>query len=56
MVGGGGAEAAGVGLRGVGHTAVQWKCEADMSTEYRFGTTTVSCEGYDSPGVWHSPL
>ena len=35
---------------------VQWKCEADMSTEYRFGTTTVSCEGYDSPGVWHSPL
>ena len=29
----------------------QWRCEADLSTDVRLGSTTVSCEGYDSPGT-----
>lgn len=26
----------------------QWKCEASLPEEYSFGTTTVSCEGFES--------
>ena len=26
----------------------QWKCEAEMPIEYRFGRIRVSCEGYAS--------
>ncbi|KAI8929912.1 hypothetical protein BC831DRAFT_389569, partial [Entophlyctis helioformis] len=26
-----------------------WKCEADMDDYYRFGETTVACEGYAYP-------
>jgi len=28
---------------------VQWKCEADMDDSFRFGSITVSCEGYSYP-------
>ncbi|XP_065564078.1 store-operated calcium entry-associated regulatory factor-like [Artemia franciscana] len=28
---------------------VQWKCEADMSSDYRFGQMDVVCEGYRYP-------
>jgi hypothetical protein len=28
---------------------VQWRCEADMDTSYRFGAIRVSCEGYGHP-------
>jgi len=28
---------------------VQWKCEADLSKEVKFGETIVNCEGYNSP-------
>jgi store-operated calcium entry-associated regulatory factor len=28
---------------------VQWRCDADMSSDYRFGRVEVVCEGYDSP-------
>jgi len=27
-------------------TSVQWKCEADLNKQVKFGVTTVSCEGY----------
>eukprot|EP01088_Endostelium_zonatum_P003798 TRINITY_DN14983_c0_g1_i1.p1 TRINITY_DN14983_c0_g1~~TRINITY_DN14983_c0_g1_i1.p1 ORF type:complete len:300 (-),score=44.93 TRINITY_DN14983_c0_g1_i1:65-964(-) len=30
-------------------SGVQWKCEADMQSNYKFGNLRVSCEGYDSP-------
>jgi len=30
-------------------SGVQWKCEADMPSDYKFGNLRVSCEGYDSP-------
>ncbi|KAJ9093053.1 hypothetical protein QFC21_006546 [Naganishia friedmannii] len=29
---------------------VQWKCEADMPSNFRFGPVEVSCEGYSRPG------
>ncbi|KAJ9110934.1 hypothetical protein QFC20_002700 [Naganishia adeliensis] len=29
---------------------VQWKCEADMPSSFRFGPVEVSCEGYNRPG------
>ncbi|GHJ89017.1 hypothetical protein NliqN6_5419 [Naganishia liquefaciens] len=29
---------------------VQWKCEADMPSSFRFGPVEVSCEGYSRPG------
>eukprot|EP01090_Pellita_catalonica_P012961 TRINITY_DN2969_c0_g1_i2.p1 TRINITY_DN2969_c0_g1~~TRINITY_DN2969_c0_g1_i2.p1 ORF type:complete len:344 (+),score=18.31 TRINITY_DN2969_c0_g1_i2:43-1074(+) len=28
---------------------VQWECQADMPTKYKFGQISVSCEGYDYP-------
>lgn len=28
---------------------VQWECKADLGSSYRFGSTTVVCEGYDYP-------
>eukprot|EP00771_Trimastix_marina_P003988 gnl/Trimastix_PCT/712.p1 GENE.gnl/Trimastix_PCT/712~~gnl/Trimastix_PCT/712.p1 ORF type:complete len:366 (+),score=44.66 gnl/Trimastix_PCT/712:82-1098(+) len=28
---------------------IQWKCEAEVPSNYKLGQTTVSCEGYDSP-------
>jgi hypothetical protein len=28
---------------------VNWKCEASVDSQYRLGTTTVICEGYDYP-------
>ncbi|RUS15528.1 hypothetical protein BC938DRAFT_476912 [Jimgerdemannia flammicorona] len=28
---------------------VQWKCEADLPTEFRFGPLEVSCEGFEYP-------
>eukprot|EP00478_Filoreta_tenera_P001284 GABV01001302.1.p1 GENE.GABV01001302.1~~GABV01001302.1.p1 ORF type:complete len:151 (+),score=28.40 GABV01001302.1:161-613(+) len=28
---------------------VQWKCEAEMPEDYRFGAITVLCEGYRHP-------
>jgi hypothetical protein len=30
--------------------STQWKCEADLDQKYRFGTISVTCEGYDHPG------
>jgi hypothetical protein len=30
--------------------STQWKCEADMDEKYRFGTLSVTCEGYDHSG------
>ncbi|MDR3737716.1 MAG: hypothetical protein P4L40_01725 [Terracidiphilus sp.] len=27
----------------------QWKCSAELPSNLAFGTTTVSCEGYDGP-------
>lgn len=27
----------------------KWECKADMDNAYRFGETTVVCEGYDYP-------
>jgi len=30
-------------------SGVQWKCEADMPADHKFGNLRVSCEGYDSP-------
>ncbi len=27
----------------------QWKCEADLSTDVKFGEVDVSCEGYAYP-------
>eukprot|EP00007_Cunea_sp_BSH-02190019_P008541 CAMPEP_0174245482 /NCGR_PEP_ID=MMETSP0417-20130205/39216_1 /TAXON_ID=242541 /ORGANISM="Mayorella sp, Strain BSH-02190019" /LENGTH=329 /DNA_ID=CAMNT_0015325273 /DNA_START=57 /DNA_END=1042 /DNA_ORIENTATION=- len=40
-----------VQCRNVGHDGfdVQWRCEADMSDDFRFGRVTVVCEGFDSP-------
>jgi len=31
---------------------VQWKCETDLSSDYRLGETVVSCEGYNNRGSW----
>jgi len=28
---------------------IQWRCEADMDSSYRFGAIRVSCEGYNHP-------
>lgn len=28
---------------------IQWRCEADMDSAYRFGAIRVSCEGYNHP-------
>ncbi|XP_043915634.1 store-operated calcium entry-associated regulatory factor [Protopterus annectens] len=28
---------------------IQWECKTDMDTSYRFGTVSVSCEGFDYP-------
>jgi hypothetical protein len=28
---------------------VQWRCEADLDPDVKFGKVTVSCEGFDSP-------
>jgi len=25
---------------------IQWRCETDMPTDYRFGKTDISCEGF----------
>jgi hypothetical protein len=36
-----------VGSDGFGN--VQWECKADLDSTVRFGQTTVSCEGYNSP-------
>lgn len=36
-----------VGNDGTGN--VQWKCEAELDSNVRFGETTVNCEGYNYP-------
>ncbi|KAI8820192.1 uncharacterized protein EV422DRAFT_82306 [Fimicolochytrium jonesii] len=36
-----------VGLNAAGEP--QWKCEAELEDLYKFGTTDVTCEGYDYP-------
>lgn len=33
--------------------SVQWKCEADLPVQYRFGKMEVNCEGFRSPGDAH---
>ncbi|XP_061419625.1 store-operated calcium entry-associated regulatory factor [Lethenteron reissneri] len=35
--------------RGHDGVDVQWECKADMDSSYRFGSISVSCEGYDYP-------
>ncbi|ODM89480.1 Store-operated calcium entry-associated regulatory factor [Orchesella cincta] len=27
----------------------QWECEAEIASQYKFGTITIHCEGYNSP-------
>lgn len=36
-----------VGTDGVG--GLEWKCEADLPSGFRFGDVDVSCEGWDGP-------
>ena len=36
-------------LQGSDGFDVQWKCEADLDSSVRFGSTDVTCEGYDYP-------
>lgn len=34
---------------GTDGTDIQWECKADLDNAYRFGETTVTCEGYSFP-------